>query len=528
MDGNAKKDEAIIPSPQSADATAAPQINEPVAQPRRVIRTFASDMAALNGAPPPEAKPIPQEQIHTPSTKPTLAESVAQIPAEPVAPAPLSNEPARVPIPSKPIVSEQTMTAASGFFSGLFKKKDLGVRVTTLSSTSPSAWASAPSVPRPAPVVSEMPSAPAASNEREEVLARLRTKATTTEAAVPVLPPVFTAPRPEMAPVPPQPVWTPPPSAAPVPPAVPVGDDRLRTYSADFSTRVDNQQASAFSVLAAQADSTPTSAPVVQVQQKSGGHGLAFALAGTVLIVGGSLALYYAYTYMGSTAPVPIIADAPDTLVAGDDSFALSGSGPQLVDALAARAEEPLTIGTVRVAYLETSTTTAVGVTTISEPGGALLKAMALPAPDILLRNIGSESTVGIISAGDETRPFFVLGARSYERTFAGMLAWEATMGKDLAAFYPAHPIIMPPATVVATTTATSTTPVASSTPPAPVFKAGFSDAVVESYDVRVLRDENGRTLLIYGYRDPRTLIIARDETAFSLLLARISATGAD
>jgi hypothetical protein len=52
-----------------------------------------------------------------------------------------------------------------------------------------------------------------------------------------------------------------------------------------------------------------------------------------------------------------------------------------------------------------------------------------------------------------------------------------------------------------------------------------FVDAVIDNHDVRVLKDEQGRQLMLYGYRDKETLIIARSEKAFSELLARLSST---
>ena len=394
----------------------------------------------------------------------------------------------------------------------MFGKKDPGVNVTTLPSSTTSAWmsASGPTAYTPPPA-SELPG----EEDRETVLNRLRAKVAAQPPAPPP-PPVFPAPRMEPVAPPPAPI------PAPLPPQ---GDGRLQTYSGDFATRVDTQQASAFSVLAAQADAQPAPAPAAASKPKD--HTLIFIIAGTVLIVGGSLALYYAYTFMQQQeAPVPIFESDPPSRITGEETFTVSGSGAALMDALAAEAAKPLTIGNVRVAFLEVTSSGPAGPVTAKEPGGKLLKALGLHAPDILLRNITDDSAVGIIRAGEDTRVFFVLGTNSYERTFAGMLSWEATMGEDLAAFYPQHPESMLPvmATTTASTTPAATTTPATSTPPAPVFAPGFVDAIVESHDVRILQDEEGRTVLVYGYRDQRTLIIARDETAFAVLLARLGA----
>lgn len=188
---------------------------------------------------------------------------------------------------------------------------------------------------------------------------------------------------------------------------------------------------------------------------------------------------------------------------------------------IAALANEPLPEGNVLVVYLAETTTTPKGGT-IETPlaGGALIKAMQLPAPDILLRNISEESTVGIIHAGVETRPFFVFGVTSYERTFAGMLAWERSMARDLMTLYPARE-------AGALTPAATSTAIGTSTPAyvEPVrAQDTFTDAIVANHDVRVLQDTNGQTLVLYGYVGKDLLVLARDEAAYTALLSRLSA----
>jgi hypothetical protein len=56
------------------------------------------------------------------------------------------------------------------------------------------------------------------------------------------------------------------------------------------------------------------------------------------------------------------------------------------------------------------------------------------------------------------------------------------------------------------------------------VSKVRFEDVVVANRDVRILRDTRGRSLLLYGYADKETLIIARNEASFAALLTRLSA----
>jgi hypothetical protein len=86
------------------------------------------------------------------------------------------------------------------------------------------------------------------------------------------------------------------------------------------------------------------------------------------------------------------------------------------------------------------------------------------------------------------------------------MLGWETDMPEDLALLYPAYPEA--PQT------------------PGSGQVARFVDETVANHDVRALKDSAGRTILLYGYRDKQTLIIARDEAAFTALLVRLGASG--
>lgn len=62
----------------------------------------------------------------------------------------------------------------------------------------------------------------------------------------------------------------------------------------------------------------------------------------------------------------------------------------------------------------------------------------------------------------------------------------------------------------------------ASSAPPVLAPAAGFHDEVVANHDARAYRDAYGRNLLVYGYWNQTTLVIARDEAAFAELITRL------
>lgn len=373
-------------------------------------------------------------------------------------------------------------------------------------------------LPPPAPI----PTTPALTRSATQLAPTAPTIPTPVSPSIPsvVIPPPVAAPTPE------------PPVAPPPPPPTPVSLDTvspIHTYTSDFSDRIDTKGASAFSVLAAEADRGARSAPTEPPQRRGLGP-IAIAL-GVVLLALGTGGAYGAYWYVSHHQSVPVIPPVP-SLIFADDRQALTGEGQQLIQALVdSAANDPLPQGNVRVVYLTESSTTPSGAKQeIPLSGGALIGALQLSAPDVLLRNIGPESTVGIVHAGDETRPFFILKVLSYESTFAGMLTWENTMPYALGRLYPAYPAPPPPAPTIATTTTlvhgkrvVATTTIAA--PPIILAAPAFVDEVASNHDVRAFKDGLGRTILLYGYVDKSTLVIARDEAAFAELVNRLSAT---
>jgi peptidoglycan hydrolase-like protein with peptidoglycan-binding domain len=68
-----------------------------------------------------------------------------------------------------------------------------------------------------------------------------------------------------------------------------------------------------------------------------------------------------------------------------------------------------------------------------------------------------------------------------------------------------------------------TTTAAATTTPPAPLVTIGFRDEVVANHDVRIYRDGEGRSVLLYGYWNQTTLVIARNPPSFTEILQRLA-----
>lgn len=475
------------------------------------IRTFAKDAAALGkqgAGVPPLATPKPQPVAEQ---KPVgdKADGVQFEPIEDV-------RGAKVEKNEQPVVIES--------------REELDSYVTPK-----------PSNPQPVPAPPE--------EDRAAVLERLRAKVALQKPpepqTLPVVaveearpaPPVFmTPPEPPVNPMPPLyrepideepvPVATPVPEPIIAPLPAPETPTPMHTYKSDFTDRVGTHSTTQFSVLAAEQDVKPASRQTPTKTKRS----LIPIIAGVVLLLLAGTASYAAYLYVGARHTVPVVTLSVPSLIVADEYKKLSGTGPELMRELAQVANEVLVNGNALVTYIEQPATGTSGVIAGSPAsGGVLIAALNLPAPDLLLRNITEASTVGVIREGGDTRAFFVLRVSSYERTFAGMLTWEPLMERDVGLLYPLYVGAPAPEPEVDLNTA-STTKAATSTPPVqttiPATSRGrFEDTIVANRDVRILRDTQGRALMLYGYADKETLIVARNEASFAALLTRLVST---
>ncbi len=375
-------------------------------------------------------------------------------------------------------------------------------------------------LPEPEPP-SLFPKAPSTDETKEEVLARLKAKAA--KYTAPKKEEVSKVEKPEEikpvekkvpAPPPPEKREVPRPATPPTPPPAkskaPAVPDRIHTYKSDFSDHIDANQASTFSVVAAEADAGRLDT-VRFVDKKPFPFAVMF---GALFVIAGVGVLFAALSLRPLPVTIPEEVSVP-SLVRAQEYREISGEGSMLQDALAGLTELPLAEGTLAVAYKTRASSTPEGLTVfVPISGGELVDALALPAPDILLRSLLPESTVGVMRIQGETAPFFLLRTASYERSFAGMLAWEARIATDLSMWYAPLPPTPEP-------TGTSTLPTVVRTP----ASQGFRDIVIEARDARVLRDQEGRAILVYGYHDKETLIIARNEASFAELVRRLLLT---
>ena len=276
----------------------------------------------------------------------------------------------------------------------------------------------------------------------------------------------------------------------------------LKTYSGDFAERMKETEATTATVLAAEQDATPPETPEIPTAPENR-NGWYIAV-GILLLLAGAVGIYFAYSrFIASVAPVVVETTIPAPIFV-DETEQISGSSADMMKMLKQSVSKPLPPNGVRLITLGAGTATNTTV----------FSALAVRAPSGLVRNIdASGSMAGVVKVGGEQSPFFILSVVAYGPTFSGMLSWEPHLQDDLSTIYPLYPAVE---TLVGTTTSPTT-------PTFVATKAVFTDEVVSNHDVRIYRDAAARSVLLYGYWNQETLIIARDPSAFTEIVTRLA-----
>lgn len=137
---------------------------------------------------------------------------------------------------------------------------------------------------------------------------------------------------------------------------------------------------------------------------------------------------------------------------------------------------------------------------------GDFLTAIGAQATPELLRSLRGDFFLGFHQTAGKLSPVIIIPVISYERAFAGMLAWEPVMNGDLSTIF-------------------------SSIPPQTMNEKGllvqreFQDVLINNYDVRFLKDDAGATQLLYSFPTRTMLIITESPYSFTEVLSRLRAS---
>ncbi|VAW25483.1 hypothetical protein MNBD_BACTEROID04-516 [hydrothermal vent metagenome] len=125
-----------------------------------------------------------------------------------------------------------------------------------------------------------------------------------------------------------------------------------------------------------------------------------------------------------------------------------------------------------------------------------LLSVWSNKMPALLSRSFSKEFMLGVYSSNSgRNMPFLILTTNSYEQTFAGMFKWENNILSD---FYKLFGLSTKQAT------------------------QSFRDYVIRGNDVRILKNQNGETLMLYSFINKDMLVVTTNEEVLNKILFKL------
>jgi hypothetical protein len=233
------------------------------------------------------------------------------------------------------------------------------------------------------------------------------------------------------------------------------------------------------------------------------GRTIFIAVLSLVLIAAGAFGGYYLYTTSAlglSLKPLPVPPQKPPSLTAivpFDSQSAISVDNANSADVLGRiRAElrklqAPNTVK--EIVFTETKDSVTYRV-----PAPEMMLLASVPVPDMIARTFELPWMFGTYAdATGTTTPFVIVKTNLFSNAFAGMLAWEPTMERDL------QPFLGLPANQ-------------------PLPKGTFKDQIVRNKDVRAFVGDNGQTIFEYSFIDSTTLVVAANNETLAEAITRL------
>jgi hypothetical protein len=264
----------------------------------------------------------------------------------------------------------------------------------------------------------------------------------------------------------------------------------LRTFQGDIESLVDHGKTSVVSIAMAE-QKREEERPETKIKPDEPSffselRNKSFVTAAIIILILGVAIVSGVFALRYFTVPASI--QVATTLVSFNKEVALnvaSSSRETLVSQIQ-NDIQTFSMGENSILYLNTNGTDS----------QTFMQLLAPSIPPVLLRSLNASYMVGVY-AFNGNEPFIILTTSDYASSFSGMLAWEKTMPEDLGEVFtiPAH-------------TSTDTSYI-------------FTDEQLSNKDLRILKDQNGKTILLYSFLDKNTILITANEDIFSAMLGK-------
>lgn len=273
----------------------------------------------------------------------------------------------------------------------------------------------------------------------------------------------------------------------------------IRTYQSDAARSVkENQTSLTRMVIAEQSRKDKISA---ELSPRSSKNIVLISLSVILLITGVLLTTYFFVKTIKPGAGTETGPERIPALILTEQDFGvdITGNNRETIWKKATAAVKELTPrldSLVNIYFTETKDYMSQPTLINTEKFFSMIESRIPPA---LLRSLDSSFLFGIHSFNGN-QPFLILKTNFYENAAAGMYSWENDMAGEILPLFG----IVPQNN-------------------SDIYRRPFVDSVIKNKDVRVLRDDTGQPLLIYYFKDKKTIIITTNEATLSEIITRLS-----
>ncbi|MFH1472799.1 MAG: hypothetical protein ABIF06_00045 [bacterium] len=275
---------------------------------------------------------------------------------------------------------------------------------------------------------------------------------------------------------------------------------QIRTYQGDVAEAITNQKESLSSIQRGEVARKRTSG-IDEGQHNTSRERLLLLILGIVVLVAlGSFGGWYSYkTYKEKTAP-PLSKVLENQFLPSVEQTVLNlpstSDRTSLIKSLKEASDSPIGTGGIRhIVLYEDGGNISPPLTT-----QAFFTFLESRAPGSLVRSFSPLFMYGTLG-GEVKSNFLIIRLTSFENAFAGMLSWEVNLADDIGPIF-------------------QTSVSLRNILPGSVFE----DVATRNKDARVLKDSEGKVVILYSFFDNNTLIITDNLETLRTIISRLTA----
>lgn len=311
--------------------------------------------------------------------------------------------------------------------------------------------------------------------------------------------PAPVAPPPQPAPEPAPPIVAPTPQQQNAPRI-----STIRTFRADLDAAVKGENLSLATVAIKEAERRRRVGDET-ILATSGSNKILLASIGLVAL--GLAAFGIGFLYYRSTPPESVVTSTRQSLIFADEASTFDATTARSADIVAFAQRKLRTIdrkiGSIEEVILtqKASQLGAQGTEEIDLPltGPEFVRSLGTAVPDGFARALAGEYLYGI-HAWQQNHGFMLFKVSSYERAYQELLSWERRFfARDIL------PLLE------------------ENTSREGISEKPFKDAIIRNIDTRIVRDDAGTPILIYGFLNNENLLIAGSQETFIEVLSRFT-----